>query len=110
MATNEQEPTILEVLTYQMQHDRPENRTTAQAIAVVEELNDWLDNIEGRSVMAEAYVTIARRTISVSIGDFHLWEDQCCSEDELTFEGIRARYLEELTALMVPFNPPNCGK
>lgn len=71
-----------------------------QAVEIVGQLQDWIDNFEGLSVVPIANVCWSPSSMQICVGDHVVY--WCQEDDELTLENCKAAWLEHVNSLL-PF-------
>ncbi len=62
-----------------------------RAIAIVDQLQEWIESTDGLSVVPQAGLTYTQTTLSVFIGEVTVWDDQS-RECELELEAFKKEY------------------
>jgi len=87
-----------------MDHARWDHPLVMKAFRVMKELNTWL---EGQYADPEdtplVSIVVSAPIVSLLIGDDCVWENQCCSEEDLTLDFCKQEMKRAALLRMVPF-------
>lgn len=70
-----------------------------KAIDIVTRLQEWIEDVDGLDSTPIAHLTWSDRTLEIGIGEAGLWSDQGDTDEELTFDELRARYIKHVENL-----------
>lgn len=91
-------------LMHSLDYGRWDHPIVMRAFKVLQELTKWLEsqynNPEDAPVVS---IVVAPVAVALLIGETCVWENQTCSEEDLTFDYCKAQLQEEALKMMVPF-------
>lgn len=96
------EPINIEALQHSLDHMRVDHETVVKAFDVAAQLTDWV-NDRCQSTFPGVHVSVAKEWVSVSIGQFVVWDSEENGDDELNINDCLSEYCSEVMALNEPF-------